>query len=615
MRATIDFIKKLLYNICIKLRKEIDKMLFERLSDAECEMIQSRIDNFALQSHQTSSASLDYLLRIWERNKEGLYHLFGDQLILEQSMEVSKPPAQLEDDLDEAMDTNDIIRKFIQDFIHCSPDHKFKLNTLIGNRSLVNNTYDGPTFTIKVPEGRDIVVSTGCKASRLIGKIAKAFNLEGYEEFRLAHSMCLNQKKLKGTVCLSIHPLDYITMSDNECNWHSCMSWAEDGCYKQGTVEMMNSPYVVVAYLKSNEDMDIGSYSWSNKKWRQLFIVEDRCIVGVKGYPYCNDELTKICANWLRGLMARGKECFTEPQLFNAFNDAYIEDIGSVYFNPETIQMYNDFGEHHWGCFNKTLVNDGDTVDICYSGPSECMDCGATENDFTSEGALVCAECDDSVQCQLCGDWYNRSEMIEVDGQLICPDCYDEDTREDDLTGEVHMMDNMVRIYFAKNSLKETWKNVYLFTTQDNIDNEYYKDFFSEIHQGYPGIKVVFLDECTEQGLSAFGFSTPESVLEYERTNANWLDIDDCSYPDYNKTKIKKYTWSERPPYWGYDASVWNIPPVEVKVKTPEISSEQIDALSFDYKTLFDSLDKYKAAMKEKDCVIIDSVSQPTGES
>ena len=75
---------------------------------------------------------------------------------------------------------------------------------------------------------------------RVLSKIATAYNLPGFEDFRIAQSLVTNQANLKGYITLSIHPLDYMTMSDNNCGWDSCMSWQEEGCYRQGTVEMMN---------------------------------------------------------------------------------------------------------------------------------------------------------------------------------------------------------------------------------------------------------------------------------------------------------------------------------------------------------------------------------------
>ena len=91
-----------------------------------------------------------------------------------------------------------------------------------------------------------------------------------FEQMRIKHSQILNKKRLKGTLCLSIHPLDYITISDNNCDWDSCMTWTGDDCpgeYRLGTLEMMNSPSVVVAYLDSKEPyhpLDDGR-AWSNK--------------------------------------------------------------------------------------------------------------------------------------------------------------------------------------------------------------------------------------------------------------------------------------------------------------------------------------------------------------
>jgi hypothetical protein len=108
-------------------------------------------------------------------------------------------------------------------------------------------------------DGSKVTITLGMKFMKALGKVVEAYNLdqEMFEEFRIAHSQILNDKKLSGRLCLSIHPLDYMTMSDNESDWGSCMSWREGGCYRRGTVEMMTSPVVVVAYLKSEIDMNL----------------------------------------------------------------------------------------------------------------------------------------------------------------------------------------------------------------------------------------------------------------------------------------------------------------------------------------------------------------------
>ena len=42
-------------------------------------------------------------------------------------------------------------------------------------------------------------------------------------------------------------------MSDNDYGWDSCMGWMNEGEYRLGTVEMMNSPCIVVAYIDGEE--------------------------------------------------------------------------------------------------------------------------------------------------------------------------------------------------------------------------------------------------------------------------------------------------------------------------------------------------------------------------
>lgn len=104
------------------------------------------------------------------------------------------------------------------------------------------------------------------KALKQLNGILHFMDDDEFEEFRICQSMCTNTTALEGKLCLSIHPLDYMTMSDNACDWSSCMSWQEDGCYRMGTVEMMNSPCVIVAYLESSHPMYFSrEATWNSK--------------------------------------------------------------------------------------------------------------------------------------------------------------------------------------------------------------------------------------------------------------------------------------------------------------------------------------------------------------
>ena len=123
------------------------------------------------------------------------------------------------------------------------------------------------------------------------------------EDFRIYISQLLNTRIFTGNLCISIHPLDYITMSDNDYDWTSCMSWLKKGDYAGGTVEMMNSDNVLCVYLEGEKPFELGNnWKWNNKKWRELFIFDKDFISGVKGYPYGSTYLEDMVFEILKKL-------------------------------------------------------------------------------------------------------------------------------------------------------------------------------------------------------------------------------------------------------------------------------------------------------------------------
>jgi hypothetical protein len=154
-------------------------------------------------------------------------------------------------------------------------DQECGLHRLMSDDCLISNIYDGSSFEIQDRNGKSFKINRGCKVSKVLGKLANILNLPGWEDFRICHSQILNQKDLGGNLTISIHPLDYMTMSDNSYGWESCMSWESEGGYRQGTVEMMNSRSVVIAYLSGEDKMRIGDDFWNSKKWRMWLFLED----------------------------------------------------------------------------------------------------------------------------------------------------------------------------------------------------------------------------------------------------------------------------------------------------------------------------------------------------
>ena len=502
-------------------------MLMDKITQAERQAMYDFITENAFYSHsnEENRASIEKVLQYWESAKsESLYKMFEENLILSKeidySMSVEELSMSMENDLFEEHDD------FISQILNLSYTKHSYLRDLVSSEALAKNIYDGESFQIIFPNEKKFNVNSGCKISKVLGKIATGFNLTDYERFRIAHSRILNQKELTGNLCISIHPLDYMTMSANDCGWSSCMDWTDDnGCYRRGTVEMMNSPMVIVAYLTSETPYDVCGLKWSNKKWRELFIVNEDIITGIKAYPYYNENLEKTVCEWLRDLAVKNLN-WTYLKHYAKYDHGCESRIRGLR-NPTTITftttaMYNDFRskEEHEGFFNPFIASD---YHAHYSGVGNCVSCGEatielSEND--SESVLVCMSCESIGKCVECGSICDNDDLIELDGELFCNYCYDHSACDCEICEEVHNNETCDELYLVK-EVKEnnlTYVSPMRFITiccecKRKIDTGRAKDLFnvdriSSYSDGafWDTKYYVRIEDCTEEGLRLFGF-------------------------------------------------------------------------------------------------------------
>ena len=433
--------------------------IYSKLSDEELKMFRSYITDYGPRDCYTATRAVETpetLLRFWvEAKSKFLYKMMNNQLILRKNIKFEKNHAQMMDEIGVLTDryhpecgskefisayydaihnieieTNQWAEKYINEFgcvLAYWPDEIRKeyndksmvskaLFKLCSSECLASNRYEGPSVVINFPNGKSYTLLPGAKTIKAIGKIAEGFNLPGYEEFRIAHSQKLNDKLIEGTLCLSIHPLDYLTMSDNDCGWTSCMSWFEKGEYRQGTVEMMNSECVVVAYLESTTNMVIRGGEWNSKRWRELFVVDENVLAGIKGYPYWHGGLEEHVLHWIKEL--------AETNLGYSYEDEISTyetgNHNTIYFHTD--KMYNDFYSNHKIIISKNYG--GEDYHINYSGVSQCLCCGEPLYDnYDNESNVYCNDCDSSYHCYNCDGSYRIDDMFYVDGEYYCEWC------------------------------------------------------------------------------------------------------------------------------------------------------------------------------------------------
>ena len=472
--------------------------LLEMLTDDEESMIYERVAHYATTNEGQSDMrnwSMPHILREWDYAKQHyLAQVFKAEtgepaLILRKEVEFHKDvdelALELEDEVDYPKCFNDLLA-MIDAASRLADDYHWKHDTdievtpsclrsisadaayamrrtiydMCSTTTLAANVYNGSTIEIPLPTGKSLKINHGCRVVKMLGKLVEAFgfDVKEFEEYLVHHSQILNQKRLKGTLCLSIHPLDYITMSDNDSGWESCMSWENQGCYRQGTVEMMNSECVVVAYLEAEKPMRISRDEyWNNKKWRELYVVHPYVITNVKGYPYCNSYLTSEVLNWLNSLIKKsgvfGENAYTNKIYHwgSDFDELFDETEVTLHF--DTNRMYNDFGHNYHYCMIGSIVKPKQSIHVNYSGASECMICGELDPEFASDGDainLACKRCDDYTYCSCCGEILcEGDDYTYINGEPICNCCFDDYYTYDMVEEESIHRDDAIKIYIC----------------------------------------------------------------------------------------------------------------------------------------------------------------------
>lgn len=367
------------------------------------------------------------LLEVWENEKGKLFHLLGDNLTISKQINYEKPFEQMEKEMSVLLFDSVFYRNLMSSAAYPS------LRTLMSSKLLVNNKWDNESFEITLPNNKIYKVQKGTKIMKILGKLASAYNLEDFEDFRNQHSIILNDKKITGTLTLSIHPLDFWTMSDNNNDWRSCMNWSDVGCYRSGTIEMMNSPIIIEAYVSNNSSFDLGEgFTWNNKLWRQLFIVTEDMIFGIKGYPYQSEFLTKEILKWIAELAKKNLkwDYLSETFCYNfknkTFSSDYCQiDASKVVFQTE--HMYNDVSSIAHYCLLRSKDMFRDKYVVNYSGPMQCLCCGDTGIMLESEACLCCDDCETIPRCEICEDVIlSCDNLVEIGSHVYCNECFNE---------------------------------------------------------------------------------------------------------------------------------------------------------------------------------------------
>jgi hypothetical protein len=398
----------------------------------------------AMDANLQGSASAERLLKDWSKNKEHFFTKFGNQTIIsteEISLDVTDESAVVNDfykfmnkisDYCDSLFQAECIKNFLQ----------FAVRRKGFKDNIVNSDWDSKYvesfYDVNLNCKPIYSINKGTKFSKALRNF---FDLKGEDkdeqEMRLKGLQDLystfRQKfssKSKGKLFLSIHPLDYITISDNNHNWSSCHNFY-NGDYRIGNLNYMADKTTLVAYFCTDDKFDedlciLPNTKWNSKRWRVLVHLQEidgkLVIIYNRQYPFESDVLIKELDKLLLEIYKT-----SAPSAFMEYGDSRL-DNKRLYRTGEGTCHYVDIRKYN-NCFvriaNEYLEDEALIHTMTIGEPVYCVKCG--ENITYRGDSGYCDFCTDEWYCENCEGTYSRDDMIYIESEdrYICYDCYE----------------------------------------------------------------------------------------------------------------------------------------------------------------------------------------------
>ena len=348
-------------------------------------------------------------------------------------------------------------------------------------------------------------------------KLLKAFKFFENDKIALRKiqdmaSNIIQENKIKGTLCFSVHPLDYLSSSENTYNWRSCHSL--DGEYRTGNLSYMVDNATFMVYLKGADNQllnNFGDVLWNSKKWRMLIHANpsDDIIFAGRQYPFSSRSGIDIVLDIYNTLMNKGIETKDVISLFcnqrfdkygpwscdyiSSYNDIELNtkyliyknsllDIKSVVIEGNGALNYNDvlssscYKFPYYAIFRPWIYHNSPEEllknPVSVGGLTYCLHCG--ENPNENSESMRCWECEEEYGteindsygfCDCCGDriYLEDAYSIADSDDLICRSCLENCAFICENCGEIHYNTEKV------------------FHSEDGEDHWYCRDCFEDI--------------------------------------------------------------------------------------------------------------------------------------
>lgn len=325
-------------------------------------------------------------------------------------------------------------------------------------------------------------------------KVIKAFKFfindpKILEDVQNEASRLIQEDVVSGHLCFSVHPLDFLSASENVHNWRSCH--ALDGEYRSGNLNYLMDSATVICYLKGEKLVKLPhfpeSVPWNSKKWRTWFFFSNdkSMLFAGRQYPFASDTgidyvkdviLPKIGLGDWGPYIQKKVTKMVDKRSGTRFSFVPMLPIGNtlkplrqLVQNGKYTYMYNDILSSN--CYDPLYAYaKEDFDDIWWSSPTgktndktsfvigeKCVCPICNSENIAFNDIMACHGCMDAYQlgdnddycvCDICGTSVYQDDIISLDlsDMYVCPECYRRETYTCQSCGVTDLPD-MIKYY------------------------------------------------------------------------------------------------------------------------------------------------------------------------
>lgn len=249
----------------------------------------------------------------------------------------------------------------------------------------------------------------GQKTSRVVNRLCAHFGIDkqdGYNSLFAKLSDALNPLLVDKNAVLSVHPCDYLEMSNKDNSWSSCHG-LESGSYQAGCLSYMNDATTMIFYTV---DKDVEAEFWrAPKRTRQVFCYSNGLPLQSRLYPHDgNETLLQQYRLAVQGILA---VCMDAPDHWNLKR----KDFQNYLLTSKESSHYMDYTSYGTLSLIKGREFYGS---IPIGDHALCVTCGGS-----LRGGSMSCHCDSRIVCAGCGETVPASNAVYEDAHWYCRSC------------------------------------------------------------------------------------------------------------------------------------------------------------------------------------------------